>query len=199
MKNKKAINFLFAANIVSGFAQGITIIAIPWYFINILGRAPLFGVIYSVITFVSLFTMMYTGTLIDKYNRRNIMLVITIAGGVILLLSALSGYFLGYVHHGLAGLVFAATFLIFTVHYPNMYAFLQEITEQHNYGKITSYIEIQGQMTNMLSGAAATILLVGGELARWEVRRSIPSRHRTMGIFVVAIFLPPSCTATPCE
>lgn len=79
-----------------------------------------------------------------------------------MLLSALSGYFLGYVHHGLAGLVFAATFLIFTVHYPNLYAFLQEITEQHNYGKITSYIEIQGQMTSMMSGAAATILLVGG-------------------------------------
>ena len=162
MKNKKAISFLFAANIVSGFAQGITIIAIPWYFITILEKASLFGLIYSTITFVSLFTMMYTGTLIDKYNRRNIMLVITIAGGIILLLSALSGYVFGTIHHSLAGLVFAATFLIFTVHYPNMYAFIQEITEQRNYGKITSYIEIQGQMTNMLSGAAATILLVGG-------------------------------------
>ena len=84
--------------------------------------------------------MMYTGTLIDKYNRRNIMLVLSMTGGLILLLSALSGYFLGYVHHGLAGLGLASTFLIFTVHYSNMYAFLQEITEKHNYGKSTSYI-----------------------------------------------------------
>jgi len=204
MKNKKAIYFLFAANIVSGFAQGITIIAIPWYFINILGRAPLFGMIYSAITFVSLFTMMYTGTLIDKYNRRSIMLVTSIIGGVILLLSALSGYFLGSVHHILAGLVFAATFLIFTVHYPNMYAFLQEITEQRNYGKITSHIEIQGQMTNMLAGAAATILLVGGigkqvsflgidfelpfEIKKWELHEIFLLDAITYFLAIILIF-----------
>ena len=78
-----------------------------------------------------------------------------------MLLSGFSGSFLGYVHYRLAGLVFDSTFLIFTVHYPNMYAFLQEITEQKDYGKITSYIEIQAQMTSMMSGAAATMLLVG--------------------------------------
>ena len=38
MKNKKAISLLFLSNIISGFAQGISMIAIPWYFVEVVGR-----------------------------------------------------------------------------------------------------------------------------------------------------------------
>lgn len=205
MKNKKAIYFLFSANIISGLAQGITMISIPWYFISILGMAPLFGLIYGGVTLVSIFSMLYTGTLIDKYNRRNIMIVISVTGGLILLSAALYGYFSGDVHYSLAGLVFISTFLIFTVHYPNMYAFLQEITEQYNYGKITSYIEIQGQVTNMMAGAAATILLVGGigkqisflgfdielpfEIKKWELHEIFLLDAITYFVAIILIIL----------
>ena len=42
-----------------------------------------------------------------------------------------------------------------------MYAFGQEITEKKNYGKLNSYIEVQGQVTSVLAGAFAAILLTG--------------------------------------
>ncbi|MES2781075.1 MAG: hypothetical protein V4651_14375, partial [Bacteroidota bacterium] len=32
VKNKQSLNLLFTANGISGFAQGISMIAIPWYF-----------------------------------------------------------------------------------------------------------------------------------------------------------------------
>ena len=43
MKNKQAIILLFAANIISGLAQGISMIAIPWYFVKIVAKPEVFA------------------------------------------------------------------------------------------------------------------------------------------------------------
>ena len=50
-------------------------------------------------------------------------------------------------------LVFGLTIFNYNIHYPNLYAFGQEITEKKNYGKLNSYIEVQGQVTSMFAGA----------------------------------------------
>ena len=44
--------------------------------------------------------------------------------------------------------VFGITIFNYNIHYPNLYAFGQEITEPKNYGKLNSYIEVQGQVTS---------------------------------------------------
>ena len=59
----------------------------------------------------------------------------------------------------LALAVFGTTMFHYSIHYPNLYAFGQEITEKENYGKLNSYIEIQGQSTSIFAGAFAAILL----------------------------------------
>ena len=43
MKNKNAVYLLFLANIISGLAQGISMIAIPWYFIEIIEKPKFFN------------------------------------------------------------------------------------------------------------------------------------------------------------
>ncbi|MEX0812197.1 MAG: MFS transporter [Chitinophagales bacterium] len=161
MKNKQALFFLFSANSVSGMAQGISMIAIPWYFSNQLEKPALFGKIYLIIAFLSLFWGLYSGTLIDRFNRKNIMQVYTLVGTVFLSVVAAVGMLNGFVPALLVAMVFGFTFLIYNIHYPNLYAFLQEITEPKNYSRITSYIEIQGQTTTAFAGALAAILLAG--------------------------------------
>ena len=59
--------------------------------------------------------------------------------------------------------VFGTTMFHYNVHYPNLYAFGQEITEPKNYAKLNAYIEIQGQSTSIFAGAFAAILLTGTE------------------------------------
>lgn len=169
MKNRKAIFFLFIANTISGIAQGISMIAIPWHFTSILGMPAFFGVLYATITFLSLFWGLFVGSIIDKYNRKWIFMSICAVGSIILLSISISGYLNGAVHYYLAALVFATTYFIYSVHYPNLYAFAQEITEPHHYGKITSYIEIQGQVTNMLGGGIAALLLAGPNIGTFEI------------------------------
>lgn len=161
MKNRKAIYLLFAANAVSGFAQGISMLAIPWYFASVLDDSAAFGIIYSITTLATLFWGLYSGTLIDRYPRKNIFLGLCAAGFVILTSVASTGYILGEIPTFLIALVFCATIFNYNMHYPNLYAFGQEISEKENYAKTNSMIEVIGQSTSVISGAAAAILLTG--------------------------------------
>lgn len=137
-------------------------IAIPWYF-AMREEMGTFGLIYILTNVVGLLWVPYSGTFVDKYNRRSIFMVITIASGLLLSWMAYLGYQQGELSLWSVGFVFMFTFFNYNIHYPNLYAFVQEITEAERYGSISSYIEIQGQTTNILAGATAAILLEGSE------------------------------------
>ncbi len=136
-------------------------IAIPWYFVDELNMHSFFGALYATITGLALFWMLFVGTIVDRYNRRTIFLFVTSIGALLLSAISFSGYYMGTVHYVLVSAAFASTYLIYSVHYPNLYAFAQEITEAKHYGRITSYIEIQGQLTTMAAGGLAALLLSG--------------------------------------
>lgn len=161
MKNTRALSLLFVANSISGFAQGISMLAIPWYFTSIINKPGAFGVMYAIVTFLTIFWSLYSGTLIDRYPRKNIFLFTSIGGGLILGSVSLYGFLHGETPLGLVMLVFATTMFVYNIHYPTLYAFGQELTEKVNYRKVNSLIEIIGQSTNMIAGAIAAILLSG--------------------------------------
>ncbi len=163
MKNKQAITLLFIANIISGFAQGISMLAIPWYFADILGMSSTYAKGYAVLTFISLFWSLYSGTLVDRYSRKKLFLYSNLACCFIIGSAAFYGITNEHTPWILALAVFGTTMFHYNIHYPNLYAFGQEITEQENYGKLNSYIEIQGQSTSIFAGAFAAILLSGTE------------------------------------
>ena len=169
MKNKKAIILLFIANIISGLAQGISMIAIPWYFVEIVERPEVFALAYIVITFLTLFWGLYAGTLVDRYSRKKLFMIVNLISGSLIAFIAFYGYHMQYLPDLLVILVFGITIFTYNVHYPNLYAFGQEITEPKNYGKLNSYIEVQGQTTSVLAGAFAALLLTGTENKLLEV------------------------------
>lgn len=166
MKNKQAITLLFISNIISGFAQGISMMAIPWYFVDIIDKPEMFAFFYLAVTFLTLFWGLYAGTIVDRYSRKKVFIYTNlICGSVIGLIS-----YYGFLNDSnpsyllpeyLVLLVFGLTIFNYNIHYPNLYAFGQEITEKRNYGKLNSYIEIQGQVTSMFAGAFAAVLLTG--------------------------------------
>lgn len=161
MKNIVAVRLLLLANFISGIAQGISMISIPMYFAE-QNTSNWFNIIYGLITVVSLFWSPYGGTLIDKYNRKTIFLILNLVNGLAIgSIALLEAY--GWVEtQYLAATVFALTFWNYNLHYPCFYAFMQEITEKENYNKIASYIEVQSQLASALAGAGAAFLLGGG-------------------------------------
>ena len=166
MKNLSAIILLFIANTISGVAQGISMISIPWYFAE-QGDMSRFGLIYILTNVGMLFWAPYSGLLVDRYNRKHLFLGITLVCGTLLSMIA----YRGFVGEGLAwfwvALVFMMTFFNYNIHYPTLYAFVQEISEPRYYGKLTSYIEIQGQVSSMMAGAGAAFLLEGSGGESW--------------------------------
>lgn len=161
MKNKKAIYLLFAANTISGVSQGISLIAIPWFIANDLNRPGLYGVLFLLVSFLTLFWGPYAGTLIDRYDRKKVMLGIQGIGLLGISVIALLAWKEQNTSLWMAALVMILTKLIYNIHYPNLYAFAQEITEKHRYGTISSALEVQGQATFILSGALAAFLMEG--------------------------------------
>jgi MFS family permease len=161
LRNKRAIGLLFVANSISGFAQGISMIAIPWHFTNVLGLPQLFAQIMLLVSVISIFWGVYSGSLIDRFNRQRIYMGVCVAGSIMLVVAATKGMLTGEMDAFTVGAVFAGTFLIYNIHYPNLYAFIQEISEPKDYGRVSSYIEIQGQFTTAIAGAMAAILLAG--------------------------------------
>jgi MFS transporter, DHA3 family, macrolide efflux protein len=161
MQNKQAITLLFLANIISGLAQGISMVAIPWYFVKIVERPEFFASAYILITFLTLFWGLYAGALIDRYSRKKLFIIINVVCGIAIGSIALYGFQMAHLSDFLVILVFGITIFNYNVHYPNLYAFGQEITEPKNYGKLNSYIEVQGQTTSVLAGAFAALLLTG--------------------------------------
>ena len=161
MKNKQAIYLLFLSNIISGFAQGISMIAIPWYFIEIVEQSEYFAFGYIIITFLTLFWGLYAGALIDRYSRKNIFIITNLVCGSLIGSIAFYGFIYSSLPNFLVFFVFAVTIFNYNIHYPTLYAFGQEITEKEKYGKLNSYIEVQGQATSVLAGAFAALLLTG--------------------------------------
>ncbi len=163
MRNKTALILLFTANGISGFAQGISMLAIPWYFAR-QNQSPTFNLIYAFATFLTLFWGIYAGTIVDRFARKKVFLGTNIVEALVILSISAYGWQAGTLPVPLIIAVFTITILGYQIHYPNLYAFAQEITSPKNYSKITSYIEIVGQSTSVASGALAAILLSG-----WQV------------------------------
>ena len=90
-------------------------------------------------------------------------MTITFVGGCLVGLVTMMGYHLGDLPSMLVAAVFLFTFMNYNIHYPNLYAFVQEITVKENYSKMTSLLEIIGQLTTISAGAFSTLLLEGTE------------------------------------
>jgi DHA3 family macrolide efflux protein-like MFS transporter len=187
MKNKRAIILLLLANSISGVAQGISMLAIPWYFITLVHEEALFTKVYFLVTSASLVWGVYAGTLVDRYNRKNIFLAINVVGMIVLGGASIIGYAHGSLPWIIVGLVFATTVFIYNIHFPTLYGFAQEITAKEDYGKVTSQLEVQGQLTWTIAGGLASMLLSGvnGHLNVFGTNVSVPFSIRPLTIYEI--------------
>jgi len=162
MRATRPLTLLIISNIISGFAQGISLLAIPWYFVSILHSAEKLSLMYMFTLVGSVFWGLYSGTLIDKYPRKSIFLVFSLIGGIVLCSASASGLFYpAGVPTFMVVAVFVCTAYINGIYYPALYAFAQEVSEAKGYGKVNSLLEIQSQAMTIASGGVAAILLQG--------------------------------------
>lgn len=175
MHLRRNLFLIFSANTISNFASGITMLAIPWYLVNLPGEESGNLKVIAMtagITFFSLFWGLYSGTLIDSFNRKRIFQVMQTVDAVVLAGIASVGWGTGKLPFVLIALGAATTIFSWTLFYPNLYAFCQELVDKKHYKKVNSGIEIQGQTTNFLGMLTGSVLLAGEisfDLGFWKV------------------------------
>ena len=110
MKNLRAVGLLFLANTISAIAQGISMIAVPWYF-ALNEEMGNFALIFLLTTVISIFWGPYGGTLIDKYNRKHIFLGLSVVTGALLFGISGLGFWQGELSSIWVGIVFMITLI----------------------------------------------------------------------------------------
>lgn len=135
-------------------------LAIPWYFAQ-QSLSSRFNLMYAIVTFCTLFWGLYAGSLVDRFPRKRVFLTTNITEGAVVLAIAAIGFWQQALPWYLVILVFGVTIFGYQIHYPNLYAFAQEITKKGNYQRVTSLLEIVGQSTNVGAGLLAALLLEG--------------------------------------
>ena len=94
-------------------------IAIPWYFAQ-KEMLSYFGFVYIVTNIIVLFWMPISGSIVDKYDRKKIFLVLTIIVGCTIGAVSYLGYSLGELPPLIVASVFMITFLNYNIHYPEL-------------------------------------------------------------------------------
>jgi DHA3 family macrolide efflux protein-like MFS transporter len=180
LKNKQALALLFTANGISGFAQGVSMLAIPWYFAQ-QSLSSRFNLMYAFVTFCTLFWGLFAGSLVDRFPRKGVFLTTNLVEGTVVLAVAALGFWQQALPWYMVMLVFGVTIFGYQLHYPNLYAFAQEITKKGNYQRVTSMLEIVGQSTNVGAGLLAAILLEGVD---WQQTLTLGSLEIPLAIHI---------------
>ena len=162
MYSRKILQLLLSI-IPSGIAQGITVIAVPWYFTDSLNQSSTFSFWLGILTFLGLFWGLYAGVLIDKMNRKNILLNTNIVSSLIFLSVGISNVLFKVNNEFLIFLAFSCCSFYYMIFFPNLYALAQELTDRKNYVKINSIIEIQSQTISVVAALMCGILISGSQ------------------------------------
>lgn len=152
------------ANIASSIGSGITMIAIPWMLVSSENGSAVFGYVTICMTIISFLITPLVGNLIDKISRKKLLLTSNIASFIMLLFFSTIGFVgLSYeVWHYI--IIYIIGSLYYTVFFPTMFALNQEIFHKDQYKTLNGTMEVQGQLSSVIAGALASILLIKWDL-----------------------------------
>ncbi|MEQ2528996.1 MFS transporter [Bacillaceae bacterium CLA-AA-H227] len=162
--NDSRFRLIIFANIASSIGSGITMIAIPWLLVSNKNGNEIFGYVTIGMTILSFLITPYIGVLIDKMSRKRLLIICEIISLGLLLVFSLFG-FIGIpyeVWHYI--IIYMIGNLYYTFFYPTMFALNQEIFNKDQYKALNGTMEVQGQLSSMIAGAAASILLLKWDL-----------------------------------
>lgn len=155
---------IISANIASSIGSGITMIAIPWMLVTSDNGNKVFGYITICMTILSFILTPFVGNLVDKVSRKKLLIISEIICFVLLLMFSLVGFIgLSYeIWHYM--IIYMIGSLYYTIFYPTMFALNQEIFTKDQYKSLNGTMEVQGQLSSMIAGALASILLLKWDL-----------------------------------
>ncbi|MFV8519041.1 MFS transporter [Bacillus sp. SBS7] len=151
--------FILGANSLSAIGSGIVMITIPWLLIKESGGETTFGYVSIIATLIMFLLTPFIGQSIDRFSRKSLLLCNEGIGIIVIGMMAIWG-FAGQPYHSIHYiLIYIAGSFYYLLFYPTMFAFNQEIFQAEHYKSLSGTMEIQGQLTQVISGAATSFLI----------------------------------------
>lgn len=151
--------FILAANLLSSIGSGITMIAVPWLLVSKGDGATIFGYATIVMTLINFIMAPFIGQWVDRFSRKKLLMLGELIGFLIILTFAIigfSGMDYGNWHYMI---LYGTGSFYYNLFYPGMFALNQEIFPKSVYKSLNGAMEIQGQLSSVIAGALAAIII----------------------------------------
>jgi MFS family permease len=151
--------FILAANLLSSIGSGITMIAVPWLLVSKGDGATIFGYATIVMTLINFIMAPFIGQWVDRFSRKKLLMLGELIGFLIILTFAIigfSGMDYGNWHYMI---LYGIGSFYYNLFYPGMFALNQEIFPKSAYKSLNGAMEIQGQLSSVIAGALAAIII----------------------------------------
>lgn len=127
MWRNRGLRLIFTANLVSMIGSGMNSAAVTWYILQATHSEVALGVMIALMTLPSLLLLPLTGVIIDREDRRHLMMFLDTARGLVILSIAV----LALTHRVHLWQLYAMTMLVsvgFWMFWPTLNALVQELT-----------------------------------------------------------------------
>jgi MFS family permease len=149
---RKGLRFIFAANLVSMFGSGMNSAAVAWYILEATHSEIALGTLAIVQTLPAILLLPFTGVVIDREDRRRLVMMLDMARALVIASVALLA-FIGRVKvwelYAMNTLV-AAGFWMF---WPTVTALIQELTEKDEFVHANTFLLAGVQGGWLMAGA----------------------------------------------
>ncbi len=125
----RGMRLIFLANLISMVGSGMNMAAVTWYILQATHSEVSLGVLVAVQTVPSLVLLPFTGVLIDREDRRHLMMWLDSTRGIVILAVAL----LVFTHHVRLWHLYGMAMLVaigFWMYWPTLNALVQELTPE---------------------------------------------------------------------
>ena len=129
MFRHRGMRLLFTANLVSMIGSGMNAAAVIWYILQATHSEVSLGLLVALQTLPSLVLLPFTGVVIDREDRRHLMMCLDVARGLIILLVAI----LALMHRVQVWQLYGMTILVavgFWMFWPTINALVQELSPE---------------------------------------------------------------------
>lgn len=135
----RGLRLIFTANMVSMIGSGMNTAAVTWFVLQATHSEMALGTLIILQTIPALFMLPFSGVVIDREDRRRLVMVLDAGRGLIILLVAILAY------RGLARLweVYLMSVLVaagFWMFWPTMNALIQELTPGSRFVQANSFL-----------------------------------------------------------
>jgi MFS family permease len=136
---KKGLRFIFAANVISMIGSGMNSAAVAWYILEVTHSEVALGTFAVVQTLPAIVMLPFTGVIIDREDRRRLVMLLDSARAIVILAVAL----LAFAHKAKIWELYAMNTLVaagFWMFWPTITALIQELTPDDEFVHANTFL-----------------------------------------------------------